>query len=514
MRRAVATPAPRGRSLARALGGLLAALALVAVAGPRPASAQRASGPTLPDAYGYSLFDQASAECSFSFVDISGSGAPLTFTPSGAGPAADEGGALLALAGPFELYGESVASLVVSTNGYLAAASSLAAESGGDFSGDAALPAIPDNAPGVPARILVLHEDLGGVGFGGAAYQQHFATCPRASEALAGEGCTIVQWSDWSAHGGAEAFDLQAVLYHGSFEIVLQMRPQTGALPAGTVGIQNATATVASWYRPAAPIAADTAVCLFEPRFPPGGPVADLEVSKADTLEAVIPGELTDYEIGLLNRGPSPVTGARVLDLVPPELSDCSWSCVSSPGSSCAPSGTGGLDELVDLEPGGWADYRLDCSAGPTPANVSNTVSASPPAGVTDPDLSNNEATDLDLAGAGRVPDGALVPGPEVLRVERAGSSLLLSWGASCVPSDAEYEVYEGILGDFESHAPLTCGTGGALGLSVPLPPGDRYYLVVPTNLIHEGSYGLTSAGEERPVSASACLQQAVGYCP
>jgi uncharacterized repeat protein (TIGR01451 family) len=481
-----------------------------------PAQGQlRPEGPTIPDSYGYSLHDQGDAECSFSFVDISGTGTPLSFTPSGAGPSADDGGALLTLVVPFELYGQSVPSLVVSTNGYLAAASSLAEEAGGDFSNDEALPAVPDNAPGVPARILVLHEDLSGVGFGGVVYEQHFAACPRASEALPdGEACTIVQWSDWSADGGAEPFDLQAVLYHGSFQIVLQLQPGSAALPEGTIGIQNATATVASWYRPAPPIAASVAICLFEPRFPEGGPVADLEVSKADTLDAVLPGELTDYEIGVLNRGPSPVTGARVLDAPPAGLTDCSWTCVASPGSYCAPSGTGGIDGLVDLEPGGWADYRLDCTAGPTPANVSNTVTASVPTGVTDPDPTNNEATDLNPAGSGRVPDGALLPGPEVLRVERAGSNLVLSWGASCASSDADYEVYAGTLGDFDSHSPLTCATGGALGYTTPVPSGDHYYLVVPTNLLHEGSYGRTSADEERPASASACLVQAVAYCP
>lgn len=488
---------------------------LLAVLLPSPAPAQlRPEGPTIPDAYGYSLFDQSQPECSFSFVDISGTGAPLTFTPSGAGPAGDEGGALISLVASFELYGVPVSSLVVSTNGYLAAATSLAMEAGGDFSNDEALPAIPDNAPGVPARVLVLHDDLSGVDFGGVAYEQHFATCPRASEALPGEACTIVQWSDWSADGGAEAFDLQAVLYHGSFEIVLQLRPGTGALPEGTLGIQNASATMASWYRPATSLASDTAVCFLEPRFPAGGPVADLEVSKADTLDAVIPGEVTDYEIGVLNRGPSPVAGARVLDTPPAELTDCSWTCTASAGSTCAPSGTGGIDELVDLEPGGWADYRLTCTAGPSPANVSNTVSASLPAGITDPDLANDEATDLDPAGSGRVPDGATLPGPGVLRVELSGSDLLLSWGASCAPSDADYEIYEGALGDFTSHSPLACTTGGALTYTTPAPSGGRYYLVVPTNLIHEGSYGRTSMDEERPPSAAACLDQAVAYCP
>ena len=43
---------------------------------------------------------------------------------------------------------------------------------------------------------------------------------------------------------------------------------------------------------------------------------------------------------------------------------------------------------------------------------------------------------------------------------------------------------------------------------------GDRYYLVVPTNGVSEGSYGVDSNDDERPQSANACLPREIGTCP
>jgi hypothetical protein len=42
---------------------------------------------------------------------------------------------------------------------------------------------------------------------------------------------------------------------------------------------------------------------------------------------------------------------------------------------------------------------------------------------------------------------------------------------------------------------------------------GNRYYLVVPTNGVVEGSYGLTSEGDERLQGSSACMPQSIASC-
>jgi len=487
--------------------GLFLAAMLAAVGVPLvPSVSARPAAPPAPDSFGYRVFDQDDVECGFDFVDLQTGGTPIDFTTSGVEPALDDGAALVPLSEPFELYGQLLANVVLSSNGYLAAAATLGSEDGGDFSNDTVLPAIPDNTLGVPARVLAYHDELSGLESDGAAYQGYFPVCPRSSEAIGAEACTVLQWTGWAARGGGNPFDAQIVLYHRSFEIALQLRPGTSTLSGGTIGIQNHNATTGLQYRPDDPISTDAAICFFEPRFPPGGMQADLEVSNGDTIDVATPGWPDTYEIGVLNRGPSPAIGTQVTDLVPPSLFACTWTCVSSPGSSCTASGSGDIVDLVDLEPGGWADYRLTCDTVPLASAVVNTVSATVPAGVTDPRPENNSAIDVNLVGAGRL--------PPTLVLDRTVTELLLSWDASCLPTDGDFAVYAGSLGDFTSHLPVTCSTAGVPGLSLPVAPADTYYLVVPQNSFTEGSYGTNSSGIERPASSDACLLQAVGSCP
>jgi hypothetical protein len=91
---------------------------------------------------------------------------------------------------------------------------------------------------------------------------------------------------------------------------------------------------------------------------------------------------------------------------------------------------------------------------------------------------------------------------------------IALSWGPSCNAADTEYEIYEGQLGNFPSHDPVRCGTGGATFATTYATPGDRYYLVVPAGGGVEGSLGRDSSGAERPASPVACLPRAIASCP
>ncbi len=116
--------------------------------------------------------------------------------------------------------------------------------------------------------------------------------------------------------------------------------------------------------------------------------------------------------------------------------------------------------------------------------------------------------------GGGTVPDGASVPGPQ-LTVQRAeGKRIALAWGASCRAGDGDYAVYEGLLGDFDSHLPHRCSTGGATALTYRPREGSLYILVLPRDARHEGSYGTASGGGERPASAAPCLPQQALACP
>ena len=125
-------------------------------------------------------------------------------------------------------------------------------------------------------------------------------------------------------------------------------------------------------------------------------PTADLSVTKSDGVVSVVPGTAVSYTVVVSNAGPSDVVGASVADLLPVSLSNVVWSCVGAPGA-CAPSGTGDVIDSVNLVSGGSVTYTVSGDlAADASGSLVNSVSVSAPGGVTDPDLSNNSATDVD----------------------------------------------------------------------------------------------------------------------
>lgn len=255
----------------RYLALALAALAPACLAGTNPRAA-------LTQLDGYGHFGSADpALCAYLPIDLDGA-TPLGL--SAASPAVgalDDGAAQFTLAGPLRFYGSDYTSLVVSSNGYVAFAADTAEENGGDFSNDAYLPAVPDNAAFATARIFAYHDELSGEGAGAALRQQHFTACPRPSGLVADEACTVVHWHDWSRLGESQLIDVQLVLYHASHAVAVQY----GALDAGAgasacVGLQSHNAEDGgAWScNGARPLGAGSAVCFFDPAHLPGG-VAD-----------------------------------------------------------------------------------------------------------------------------------------------------------------------------------------------------------------------------------------------
>jgi hypothetical protein len=253
---------------------MLALLALAGAAGIVHAGGSPRDALSQADGYGY-LVAGGGAACAYAAVDVSASGTPLALVAAGPDATAlDDGAAPLALAEPFAFYGESRTSLVVSSNGYVAFADSTDAENGADFSNDPYLPAVPDNTPSTAGRIYAYHDDLTGEAAGSQLRAQHYAACPRASEAIAGESCTVVQWKNWARIAGGGSIDVALVLYHASGEIAIQHAAlDSGAGDSACVGIQNADASdgLAWSCNGARTLTPASSVCWFDPAHPPGG---------------------------------------------------------------------------------------------------------------------------------------------------------------------------------------------------------------------------------------------------
>ncbi len=123
-------------------------------------------------------------------------------------------------------------------------------------------------------------------------------------------------------------------------------------------------------------------------------PVADLSITKTDGLSSAQPGDAVTYTIVVGNAGPSAVVGAPVTDVLPAGLASASWTCVPSPGATCAASGSGNINTVVGLAVGATATFTVTTSITATTGAITNAAQIDAPTGVTDPDPGDNVATD------------------------------------------------------------------------------------------------------------------------
>jgi len=123
--------------------------------------------------------------------------------------------------------------------------------------------------------------------------------------------------------------------------------------------------------------------------------------------------------------------------------------------------------------------------------------------------LDNPRITKDTLASEpGRVPT-------DMLMTRLTSTQVKLFWSPSPCAGAVNYGIYEGDLGDFTSHVPVTCTDLMAdFEERIVTAPGNHYYLVVPLGSVVEGSYGLDSAGAERPPSTAACKPIQSTACP
>ncbi|MDX2034877.1 MAG: DUF11 domain-containing protein [Blastocatellia bacterium] len=125
---------------------------------------------------------------------------------------------------------------------------------------------------------------------------------------------------------------------------------------------------------------------------------ADLTIAKTNNATSSIPGNQTSYTVVATNNGPGAISGAIVTDTLPAQLTNASWTCTASAGSSCqAANGTGSLNTTVNLANNGTATFTVTATISATATGtLTNAASIATPTGATDPNPGNNTATDVD----------------------------------------------------------------------------------------------------------------------
>ena len=126
-------------------------------------------------------------------------------------------------------------------------------------------------------------------------------------------------------------------------------------------------------------------------------PIADVSVAKSNGVTSQSPGATSSYTITVANAGPSAAAGVSITDPLPTGVTTASWTCAAAAGSLCATaSGSGAVNTIVDLAAAGTVTFTVSMQAGPSAGTLTNTVVATVPPGITDPDPSNNIASDTD----------------------------------------------------------------------------------------------------------------------
>jgi uncharacterized repeat protein (TIGR01451 family) len=123
---------------------------------------------------------------------------------------------------------------------------------------------------------------------------------------------------------------------------------------------------------------------------------ADLSITKTDGVTEVERGDALTYTIVAANLGPESVPAARIVDDLPAELTNVSWTCSGANGGICTSAGTGDIDSQVSLPAGASVTFTVNATvAGDALADISNTASITSPVDVPDPIPANNSAVDV-----------------------------------------------------------------------------------------------------------------------
>lgn len=128
-------------------------------------------------------------------------------------------------------------------------------------------------------------------------------------------------------------------------------------------------------------------------------PTADLQITKTDNVENAVPGRQVTYTIVVTNAGPSDVSGATVVDNFPADIQVTGYSS-STTGtvSGNTVSGTGDINDTVDMTSGSTLTYTVDATiSSSATGTITNTATVTAPQSITDSNLDNNSATDIDV---------------------------------------------------------------------------------------------------------------------
>ncbi len=128
--------------------------------------------------------------------------------------------------------------------------------------------------------------------------------------------------------------------------------------------------------------------------------IADLQITKTDNATHYTGGAVKTYTIIVANTGPSNVSGATVTDIFStnPNIASAAWICSGAGGGVCTSSGSGDINDTINLPAGASVTYTVSATIPANPSgSLTNTATVTAPGGISDPAPGNNSATDTDI---------------------------------------------------------------------------------------------------------------------
>jgi len=169
---------------------------------------------------------------------------------------------------------------------------------------------------------------------------------------------------------------------------------------AGSYGIADGTGPSARFINPAGIAVANSGILYVADSYNHeirNGVLPDLKITCTDGKIWVADGSLDTYTITVTNTGLENVNGAVVTDTFPPQVQNVTYTATGKGGATGFSAGSGNISQSLNLPPNSSITYKATGFISGNPGTaISNTANVSVPAGVSDPNTANNQATDRD----------------------------------------------------------------------------------------------------------------------
>jgi uncharacterized repeat protein (TIGR01451 family) len=168
----------------------------------------------------------------------------------------------------------------------------------------------------------------------------------------------------------------------------------------GSYGIADGTGPSARFVNPAGIAVANSGILYVADTYNHeirNGVLPDLKITCTDGKVWVADGSSDTYIITVTNTGLENLNGAVVTDTFPAQVQNVTYTATAKNGATGFANGSGNISQSLNLPPNSSVTYKATGFINGNPGTaISNTANVSVPAGITDPNTANNQATDMD----------------------------------------------------------------------------------------------------------------------